>query len=298
VWSSTYVVDRYLQAIVPMMAAVTATVIVRAASLGWVSRAALAPLVALQIVWSGDAIFYTGADRLLPAINLIKSGYDGNAKKRFDSYRWDFVALSEALPKDAVVLLFSEQKNLGLDRRLLLDPPHSQSYVRYDDLKGPRALYDYYRSLGVTHLAWCTETVTFHSKQADVLFSEFVTNYGVNRRTFGPITVVEMPLAPPAPDGDYRVLSLRTAFGDGLYDLADLVVHEDLPEEHKHFPNPRVPAGAESADVVGLVRRARAVVRARDATLDAVVQAEIDGHFNKALQFKSGHDVWVRRGVP
>ena len=38
-------------------------------------------------------------------MDLIRSGYEGGAKKRFDSYRATFVALGKALPPDVPELV-------------------------------------------------------------------------------------------------------------------------------------------------------------------------------------------------
>ena len=296
-WGWTYYVDRYLQAIIPMMAAVTGAILVRAVRLGWLSRIAIAPLVALQIVWGGDAIFYNGGGRLLSAINLIKNGVLGQAATRFDGYRSDLVAASNSLPKDAQVLLYSHHISLGLDRRVVLDVAHTGGLVYYNELKGPRALYDYYSSLGITHVGWRTPSSDANTKQADVLISEFVTNYGTNRSSFGSLNIVELPKSPPPPDTEYRVVSLGTPFTDGVYELTQLAIHEGLPERFKHMPHPLVIADSSASELADIFEAVRAVLIRRNLPIDSKARAVLVANFTLGLTF-NGHEVWVRKPNP
>jgi len=292
-WAWTYVVDRYLQAVVPMMAAVTAALVVRGWQLGWPGRCAIVPLVALQLVWGGDALFYSGAGRLTSAVNLINTGFEKRIKTRFDNYYGAAVAASKAMPANAQVLLHSERINLGLDRPIVFDAPGMQGLVYYDDLAGPNALYQRYRELGVTHLAWFGNARSEHSKQGEILFATFVARYAKNRRSFGGIQLAEMPLQPPPPDTPLQALVLGTSYAPGLYDLAQLTVQERVrPDRHEPFPRPLAPAKTNT-EITELLARADALVKPHAQQLQGGPRRVLQKQFSKAMHYW-GHEIYVR----
>lgn len=292
-WAWTYVVDRYLQAVVPVMAAVTAALIVRGWQLGWPGRLAVVPLLALQLVWGGDAFFYSGAPRLASAVNLINSGYEKRVKGRFDGYYGNAVAASKSMPANAHVLLHSERINLGLDRPITFDAPGMQGLVYYDDLAGPHALYQAYRELGVTHLAWFGSARSEHSKQGEVLFATFVARYAKNRRTFGHIVLAEMPAEPPPPDAPLRALVLGTSYPNGLYDLAQLTVQERVRHDrHEPFPRPLEPASSNTR-TAELLARSDALIKPHALALQGGARRVLQKQFSKAMHYW-GHEVYVR----
>ncbi len=68
-WAMIYRVDRHLQTFLPLLVASTAAVIARAWALGPVVRAGLVPLIALQVVWGGDALVYDAHTRIAAAFD-------------------------------------------------------------------------------------------------------------------------------------------------------------------------------------------------------------------------------------
>src|SRR4030095_7047973 len=105
----------------------------------------------------------------------------------------------------AKILLHNFRMNLGIDRDVLLDWPGQQALVSYEGLKSPRALYDYWRSLGVTHLLHVPSHRPTQTKQDDILFGDFVSHYAQTPRRFGALELVTLPPAPPpAPDHPYK----------------------------------------------------------------------------------------------
>ncbi len=158
-WGMTYNVDRNLQIVLPVMVCVTATLLVQLWQLGWVARVGLAPLVLVQAIWGTDAPFLpangsycSGSDRIMSSIALIRSGYEGRAKTRFNGYFGNFVAIGKALPHDARLLLHASHTSLGIDRDTLQDMAGFQGLIDYSRARSPRELYDYFRSLGITHV--------------------------------------------------------------------------------------------------------------------------------------------------
>lgn len=197
-WGSTYFFDRDLQIIVPLMAAVSAAVIVRVWKLGMIARFAIAPIIALEMVWGGDALFYFGNSRILSSVNLINSGFSHRADKRF-LYRESYVNASAVVAKKkARILCHDERALLGFDHDLVFDSPRYQTFVRYENIHSVRQLYDYYKSLGITHLCWSQSSKERLPKQTEVLFARFIFEYAKTRKTFGPLKIATMPKTPPS----------------------------------------------------------------------------------------------------
>jgi hypothetical protein len=103
-WAFTYWVDRNLQIFVPILVAVTAAIYVRIWELGWPARIGVAMLALVQLAWSGN-LYFSGNDRMADSLSLFRSGMDGRAREHLQQYRSEFVALSNSLPEDAVVML-------------------------------------------------------------------------------------------------------------------------------------------------------------------------------------------------
>src|SRR5690606_7719676 len=151
-WASSYLVDRYLQTFVSMFVAVTAALIIRVWQAGLIARVAVTMLVAVHMVWSSDALFCSGYERIADSISLIRSGYEGKAARRFDRYLSDTRALDKRLPKDAVLLFHNTRLALGVNRRVYQDLPGYQSLISYRGIQNARQLVALYRSLGITHI--------------------------------------------------------------------------------------------------------------------------------------------------
>jgi hypothetical protein len=276
-----------------MMAAVTAALIVRGWQLGWPGRLALVPLVALQLVWGGDAFFYSGAPRLISAMTLINTGHQKRIETRFAGYYPNAVAASKALPEKAQVLMHTDRINLGLDRTLTFDAPGKQGQLFYDDLAGPNALYHRYRELGLTHISWFASAHSEHSKQAEILFATFVDRYTKNRRQFGNILIAEMPPDAPPPDEPLHALVLGTSYPSGLYDLAQLTVQERVRPEHlTPFPQP-LEAAPGNVVTVAQMERADALVKPPTLQLPGGARRVLQKQFVKAMQYWE-HEVYVR----
>jgi hypothetical protein len=294
VWASTYFLDRYLQAVVPLYAAVTAALIVRTWQLGAVGRVALVPLVGLQLVWSGDALFYSGAGRIEAAMRLIKSGFDRRVADRFD-FRSNFVQASDSVPENARVLWHAERRSLGFDHDLIFDIPNQQGLVYYDHIRCSRDLYEYYRSLGVTHLAWFQPALYDHTMQGKVLFATFITNHVKDRRSFGALHIATMPDgAPPEEEDDFDVLVLGTEYKNGVYKLEQLAAHEGVALVlRKDLPAPTVPIDDKTTGVKILAEEAHAVVIRRGYK----PRPPLKSSFVRAMRYYE-LDVFVRRAAP
>jgi hypothetical protein len=298
-WGMIFRVDRHLQTFMPLVMATTGAVLVRAWDLGWIARAGLIPLCALQVIWGGDAAFYAGHSRLSSAIELLRSGYEGRAATRFSGYRANYRAIGAALPKDARVILHMYRPNLGVSRDILLDWAGQQGLILYEDIHGPRSLYDLWRSLGVTHLLWLPGRRAASTKQEEVLFTDFVQRYGKDRRHIGGEELVTLPSEPPPPDHPFQVLSIGLAgYADGLYPVEAMKTYEAVPENKETFAPPAKPLPQDVAAQLDLVNGVDAVLLADHAKIDAALKGRIDARFVPGQTFSKSFTVYVRRAGP
>jgi hypothetical protein len=261
IWAFTFLVDRNLQTFLPILVAATGAVIILAWRAGPIARFGLVPLVAMQVLWGGDAFFHSGHDRLRSAVDLIRSGYAGTASTRFAGYRTSYVKLGEALPRDATVLLHAAHVNLGINRRIVLDAAGFQAMLDYRPIRSLAELDAHYRSRGVTHIVRELGQSPGASKQEEVLFSLYVSRYATPLGTFGGLELFAMPKAPPPLDPSDRVVMLGVrGYEDGVYGIDQLGAYERLVDVAPRYPRPMTPLGADPAAWSTFIRDSMAVV--------------------------------------
>ncbi|MFO0763133.1 MAG: hypothetical protein U0359_42240, partial [Byssovorax sp.] len=298
-WAMTFRVDRHLQTFVPILAASTAAVLVRTWDMGWLARAGLIPLVALQVIWGGDALVYSGYSRIKSSLDLIRSGYEGKRKnsERF-TFRNDFKAIGEALPKDAKVILHHYRPNLGIDRDIFLDWAGQQGLFLYEGLHGPRDLYDTWKARGMTHILHLPGRHIAPTLHEDVIFNHFINRYGKGKRRFGGIEMVEIPDVPPPPDAPYFVITTGVAgYRDGLYPVEALKTYEAMPRHMLKYPPPEVLLPKDAEGQKALLDRATAVVEGGKSALDPSVKSAVDQGFSAVASYARGYTVLVRKGA-
>jgi hypothetical protein len=191
------------------------------------------------------------------------------------------------------VLLHSERINLGLDRPIIFDAPGMQGLVYYDDLAGTNGLYELYRRLGITHLAWRASARSEHSKQGEILFSMFVAREAKKRTTYGDFQLAEMPAAAPPPDGPLRAVLLGTSYANGLYDVAQLTIQERVQRERQE-PFPKPLTRVKNDESLGkALEQADALVTANGVQLHASGRRALKG-FVEGMRYW-GHVIYVRK---
>ena len=158
IWYWTNHQIRFLQALVPWMAACIVALCKRIWQVGPAPRLALSALVGLQIVWGAD--FYFAPSHTLIAGGIIthtvrhlRAGMAGDYEGRFRHYL-DFEGLQAHLPKNAVVLLHNGDFRLGLERLAVTDQYGYQGALSYKALGDSRAVWQAWHDLGVTHVYW------------------------------------------------------------------------------------------------------------------------------------------------
>lgn len=156
IWFWTYHQDRYLQALLPWMVAVTAAVFLLAWRTGVAARIAVAGLVGLQLIWAGDIPFLPARDNdptitLEKSIHLLSSTFRNDTIARFDAHA-ELEGVASALPKDSVVLLHLTPIRLGIGHPTVTDNPRWTAAPLLGSLEGPAAAWRQLREWRVTHL--------------------------------------------------------------------------------------------------------------------------------------------------
>ena len=292
VWGFTYNVDRNLQIILPLLATVTAALIVLGWQLGWIARVGLSAIVGFQLVWGGDAFFYSAYERIQSSMSLIRSGYEGNAKRRFDGYRSVYRSIGRALPRNARVLLHSSHLTLGIDREIIQDWNAFQGFISYETLRTPREVYDYLRARGITHILYLPGERTAPSKQEEVLFQAFVNQYGGRSLgNFGGYRLLEMPASPPPAEPPYRVASLGLGgYRNGIYPIEKLNTVEQLPARLQKYAKPErdFDAARDLGDVDALFVGA-------SARVPEAAQAILHERFTQLIQYSGQFSLYVKK---
>jgi hypothetical protein len=203
VWYWTYHQDRYLQALLPWMAASTAAVLVVVWRMGGAARAAAAALVGLQIIWGGDVYFFPthamlGTTPIKPVVDHLSQGFRKNYRARFE---WNdpFVKIGPLIPAGSTVLIHERHERVGLGAPGVTDAPGTQGGISYTALGSPAAVQRHLRGYGVTHLLWAAGSARGWDRFSnDLVFFDFALNHGVDPQTQAGFTVAAMPREMPA----------------------------------------------------------------------------------------------------
>jgi hypothetical protein len=251
VWYSIHHQDRYLQAILPWMAAATASALILTWRAHWVARIPLAGLVGLQLVWGSDAYFIPSHSMLHVAplkntIDFISSGYRKEYASRLKPFGgWPEVG--RVLDKNNhVVLLHDDMDHLGLRTRFVAADPALQAGIDYASQRSPRAVWQLLEGMGVTHMVWSTSRAR-HSIASDLVFFDFATRYSRNQRVISGLTLAELPVEPPTDRAFGDTLAWLACDGRlkaGFYHLRELAIYPGDNNPCGGFPKPFEPSPA------------------------------------------------------
>jgi hypothetical protein len=150
--------DRYLQMLMPWMAAVTVSLLVLAWRQGRLARAAVTVLVALQLVWGSDVYFIRShamiGDSVLKAtVDFLSAGHDKRYAERF-RIGGGLEDVAAKLPRGARVMQHEVQEKLGLGAQAICDMPEWQGALEYLVQDVPAEVERSWRKLGATHVLW------------------------------------------------------------------------------------------------------------------------------------------------
>lgn len=278
-WYSVHHQDRYLQGLLPLMAAVTAAIALLVwRAYGPIVRALLVSLFCLQIVWGGDVWFLQshafGGSPIKKVVDLISAGYSKNYDDRF-AVQSQWQRIGQAIPKGSKLLLhlFHEHHaHLGTGVETVLDNYLWQFGIEHGAAGSPEGVRKALRELGVTHVyaSPATKSDGVNSFAADILFFELAGQQTLKRRNMGSGVLGELPDEPlRAPFEDSVAVFRCSAPGlpRGLYRVSELRTLPFGPDKAK-FPKPIAPA-ATNAEVEALLDRAGYVIVEKKCSGDA-----------------------------
>jgi hypothetical protein len=304
-WFSVHHQDRYLQGVMPLMAAATGAVLVGLwRQYSWVVRGAVALLVGVQLVWGGDVYFFQthamARSPLKKSIDLLSAGYEKKYDSRF-SVQTSYQSIGKHLPPDARLLLHETNINLGTGVSTVLDNPGWQYALEYGSLKSPAEVPKALRELGVTHVfARPEKTKGKDSLAGDIRFMDFV-----RRRTKKSISVasgvlIELGDPPAGPfDDTVAVLSCRDDYEPGQYLVNDLSTPPFGPRM-RELPQPRKPANLPD-DAESLIAESEYVV-VDHRCFQGAVPGLSDKHTlltkRASSKLMAAYDIYVRGMLP
>src|SRR5207302_1943908 len=210
-----------------------------------------------------------------------------------------YADVAAVLPKGAKVLVHDHNTHLGIGAAAVNDAVNTQGGISYARLGTPRAVYDAFRSYGVTHLLWPTGfSSNGDSVAGDLVFFDFALRYGREARAVGGFTLARMPDEPP-PESDrpdeVAVFGCgKGSFASGLYRLAQ--THVPVFGPHRaDFPAP-VRAFAETRAVRlddGLAGVPFVVI---ETSCHDAPGPDVQAQFTLAARRRWGLDLWLRNG--
>lgn len=287
-WYWTYHQDRYLQALLPWMAAVTAATLVLAWRSAWFARVPLVLLVAIQIVDGADVLFLPthtmmGDSTVKRFADLMSSGYRRDLAMRH-AVDLELEAASRLLPPDAKPLIHEQHLRLGLGRLSVSDTYSHQGAIDYTRLGQPAAVLQALRDVGVTHVVWREQPVGMMRLSDDLVFHDFVRNHVVNATSAGALKVAPLPERVTDGAGDLvAVLRCRVA----LVPVADLDGGRRDQDACNQLVNLTIPEATQ------------ALARARFALVDPRVVASAPAALGgwTRLFAREGFEAWSRGTV-
>ncbi len=253
VWFWTNHQDRFLQALVPWMAACVAALSVFRA--GRLPQVGLIALISFQAVWGADAYFYpTNGMIKVPLVHrlgdFVAAGHLRQFQARFNHWG-EMKQVGAALPRDATVLLHDRMLRLGLGRPSVTDHFGFQGALSYVEFSSARKVWQAWRALGASHVAWNRpDKARLNPKNLarQLVFFDAVGAATENAETFGKVAVAKIRETPPAE----RARLIRIA---GCRGRPSLGVYEIRPTGERTEASPF---------------RARSELRPEDVTLVAV----------------------------
>jgi hypothetical protein len=154
VWYWTYRDDRFLQALLPWLAACTVAILAALWRTGRGSvRVAVGFLVALQVAWGSDLPVMRGGT-LREVIDLVADGGEDNFA-RHPYAGTELQAIGRRLHDPRAKLVSHDfYQTVGVGTALLCDNPAWQGAIDYLALDTPERTLKKWRRLGATHLVW------------------------------------------------------------------------------------------------------------------------------------------------
>ncbi|MET0410982.1 MAG: hypothetical protein ABW217_06780 [Polyangiaceae bacterium] len=305
-WTLNYRTDRNLQVMVPLFAAGTVAVLIHAWRLGTWARVGIVPLVLLQVFWQSDSIVVTQFRQINRAIEQIRRGWEEvRGETVWEDFRAAHRQIDDYLPKDAKVVLHSHHMSLGIDREVLFDWSGAQGLFNHVGFSSPIQIWQSFKDQGVTHIVSLPGGVAASTRGEDVLFAMLLEQAGQGK-IIGQFRVDPLPAKLP-PDGlPIEVLTLGMwGYGDGLYPVSALSVHEGLAMRWQRWPYPEELLPSDDEERIALLAKASAVLvggrgvpgPATYSPLATVqpLRSRIERSFYRAQTYQGGLELFLRR---
>jgi hypothetical protein len=238
--------DRYLQVLLPWMAAVTVAVLALAWRSSMWAKLPVAALVGLQLAWGADVPFIPGHAMLgrpptSAAIELASSGYRQQIKGRLDVFE-PYQSIGKRLnPRTDRILLHDSHMSLGFGVMTLEDDAHTTGHFEYGAQPSFSAVERMLRAAGVTHVVWVPRTSQGWPGYAnDFVFFDFLRSHVGAAQTFGNLSLARLQ---GGADLDLRAAKVayfgcQGLYTKGVYSLSSMNFPDMLSYSAKKFPKP------------------------------------------------------------
>ncbi|MBK9001658.1 MAG: hypothetical protein IPM35_38545 [Myxococcales bacterium] len=284
--------DRYLQALLPWMAAVTGATLVKIWESGLAARVCATALITVQVAWGSDVPFLPthaliNTSPFRKVLDLAATGYQKNYVERLRSFTW-WHHIKPKLPTEAKVLIHGDLGPLGLGRPIVSDMIGWQGGISYGRHRSPAELHSMLKSFGVTHVIWLPDWgPRWNSFADDLVFYSFANQHLVDRWAHGSHQVGRLPdHAPTAePFGLVLYWGSGKSYDSGLYRMDALTVPGYGRHARSEYPAPI----RSSSDAATLVDAAAFVVLEANAPSPPSLEA-----FTLVMH-RGDHDLWARR---
>jgi hypothetical protein len=294
-WYLTNHQDRYLQALLPWMAACVAAMLALAWRQGRLVRAGVVALVAAQLVWGSDVYFFrTHAmlhDSPIRALGeFLGAAHQKHYRERFER-PGSLLEVGDALPAKAKALVHVVEEKLGARAELVLDAPGRQGAIEYMVLYSPQTVAALWKQLQITHViripGWSPGGDEDWIREA--VFDRTLYQFG----------------EPPIDRSQWRIAGLAEAAKNAT-DAAEsthvawLTCHESPPmgiysprDFRKQTPEAKLTEASLSASPLDGLASANAIVLDRKCDSLKPTFAALPAEFTSVTQ-SGAREVWVR----
>jgi hypothetical protein len=295
VWYLNQHQDRYLQALLPWMAACTAVTLQLAWQHGPFVRTGVVALVALQLVWGSDVYFIRthamlGDSPIRAAGDLLGAAYQHRYEERF-ARSGSLEEIGRKLPGGATVLVHDVDEKLGARSQAVLDNPGRQGAIEYLKLDSPRAVKNLWRKLEVTHVVYLPHWAGMGRDDLarEAIFDRTIYLFGAMPRDqahFRYVELVETPKDAAQATEPTRIawLACHEVPSYGIYTLAGLRAER---------PDVMLTDGMLSGSPLGALAAANAMVLDRSCPNVSEAVGALSAEF-EAITRPGEREVWVR----
>lgn len=299
-WYWTLHQDRYLQLLLPWMAAVVAATLHLAWRAGIAARVLTSALVGLQIVWGGDVYFMHARSEGGPAaaLKLLGEARSGKYDERLAMPGALFeLGRAKELPADARVLLHEHNPRLGLWRPVIGDMAGWQFGLRYDLAEGPAEVDAALRKLGVTHIvSRPNKSRRTDSLGADLRFFDYLARDAGRVKAWREFVLYRLPASPPTyrPNDVVAYLGCGKVYQPGLHPMRALTVRDGQDQKAKLVKAATpLPAGAGGPAAV----IAKAGFAVTGTKCKPAVESGVLAGFDK-IATRGDEELWSRKRAP